>query len=79
MVRVESKSAALTSQPKDFAMATIIGDQELLKRALEFISDKRKEKPHADLQGVVDEAAMRFNLSPKDADSLVRILGETPD
>ena len=55
-------------------MATIVGNQELVKRALEHIDGKLKETPQADIRLLVDDAAMRFNLSPKESESLYRIL-----
>ena len=57
-------------------MATIVGNQELVKRALEHIDSKLKETPQADIRLLVDDAAMRFNLSPKESESLYRILRE---
>ena len=57
-------------------MVTIVGNQELVRRALEYIDSKLKDTPKADLRLLVDDAAMRFNLSPNESESLYRILRE---
>ena len=45
-------------------MSTIMPQSELLRKAVTFISEEKEYgKP---LQKLLDEAAMRFNLSPKD-------------
>jgi hypothetical protein len=58
-------------------MATIIGHEELLRRATQWITEARAErgKPVAAL---IDEAAMKFNLGPKDAEFLNRFFKEHP-
>lgn len=54
-------------------MTTIIGQSELVSRALVFLSEKRAENPGRDLAALLDEAGMRFNLSPGDAACLERL------
>lgn len=50
------------------AMATIMPTSELVRKAAQYIEDERKEgRP---LPVLLDEAGMRFNLSPKDAQML---------
>jgi len=55
-------------------MATVVGNSELLTKAVAFISEELAENPKKNRHDLVDEAAMRFNLSPKEAESLLRIL-----
>ena len=54
-------------------MATVVSQSELVRKAAEFISEKRAENPKSDLAKLLDEAGMRFNLTPLDAASLERI------
>ncbi len=42
--------------------------------AVNFILEKQKEKPGASLTGLIDEAGMRFNLTPLETEALTRIL-----
>jgi len=46
-------------------MATVMNQNELVRRAVEHICEGLKDK-RAPLQALLDEAAARFNLSPKD-------------
>ncbi len=51
------------------------GDQ--LKKAITFISEKREQNPGitpAQLIRLVDEAALQFDLSPKDGEFLLRFV-----
>jgi hypothetical protein len=58
-------------------MTTIIPQSELLKRAMEWISERRKEGESP--QKLLDQAAMRFNLSPKDVQFLENLLKSSPE
>ncbi len=59
-------------------MTTIISGEELLRRAVKWIGEQRAEtgKP---LHKLIDEAAMKFNLGPKDTEFLVRFFKDNPD
>jgi len=46
-----------------------------MRKAVQWIS-KMKEEGNAPLQTLVDQACLRFNLSPKDADFLTRFFTE---
>lgn len=50
--------------------------EELVRRALEWILSRRAEGAPGSksLHKLLDEAGMRFNLTPKDADALRRLL-----
>jgi len=47
-------------------MGTVIPDSEALRRAIKWISAQLQENEHRDAQKLAQDAALRFNLSPKD-------------
>jgi hypothetical protein len=47
-----------------------------LRQALKWIDDQLRDNPAADRARLVDEASLRFDLSPLDADFLWRHLAE---
>lgn len=55
-------------------MSTILPQGEKLKHAVQWISEKRKEKPDINLIKLVDDASLRFDLSPKDSEFLLRFV-----
>jgi len=50
-------------------MSTIKPQSELMKQAVAWVAEQVKEQ-HGPLGKLIDEAGMRFNLSPKDQDFL---------
>ena len=58
---------------------TVITESELMKRALAWVFEARKENPDASLLKWVDEAGVRFNLSPLQGETLLRLLKESED
>ena len=52
---------------------TLIEHGELVRRALEYVQEERCRRPDAPLSSLLDEAGMRFNLTPLDA----RLFSET--
>lgn len=50
-------------------MSTVVPQSELLKQAITWISEHMQESKGV-LAKLLDEAGMRFNLSPKDQDFL---------
>lgn len=54
-------------------MPTVMPSSELLKRALGYVNDARQDAPEKSVSKILDEAAMRFNLSPADAEVLQRL------
>lgn len=60
-------------------MATIQPKGELLKRAVKWISEKRKQDPECNLSRLVDEAGFQFDLSPKDSEFLLRMVKDEQD
>ncbi|WP_432736396.1 hypothetical protein [Maridesulfovibrio sp. FT414] len=63
-------------------MTTIVTPCELTRKAIKWISEKRLETGR-ELPSLLEEAAMRFNLSPKDMEFMERFYAEnsadTPD
>ncbi|MBW2240154.1 MAG: hypothetical protein JRF39_14265 [Deltaproteobacteria bacterium] len=49
---------------------------EDLRKAVKWISDKRKYNPEKELKTVIEEACVKFDLSPLDEDFLLRKLFE---
>lgn len=42
----------------------------LVRRALAFVDERRRERPNLPLEALLDEAGRRFNLSPLDSEAL---------
>lgn len=57
-------------------MSAILPSGEDLRRAVRWISDRRLDEPNEPIWKLVDEAALRFDLSPMDAEFLLRVLQE---
>ena len=55
-------------------MSTVQPQGEQLKKAVQWISEKRKEDPDVRPAKLVDEAGFRFDLSPKDCEFLLRLV-----
>jgi hypothetical protein len=49
----------------------IQGQGESLRRALRWLSERRQEQPQAPRLKLIEEAALRFDLTPAEADFLV--------
>lgn len=54
-------------------MATVMPQSELLRRAVKYVSDERADNPEKKLASIIDDASMRFNLSPLDSEALHRL------
>lgn len=52
---------------------------ELVRRALVYVNDTRKDYPGKPVSEILDEAAMRFNLSPLDGEALQRLFRSNED
>jgi hypothetical protein len=55
---------------------SILPEGEQLRRAIKWISDGRTENPGAGLLKLIEDACLKFDLPPKDAESLMRLLTE---
>jgi hypothetical protein len=62
-------------------MATIMPQSELLRRAVAYVSEERGDNPGKRLSEILDDASMRFNLSPLDSEALYRLFSNdnSPD
>jgi hypothetical protein len=47
---------------------------EDLRKAVKWVSDERKYNPEKELKAVIEEACVKFDLSPLDEDFLLRKL-----
>jgi len=55
---------------------SILPQGEDVRRAVKWISEMRKDDPQADSRKLVEEACLKFNLSPMDAEYLGRWVKE---
>ena len=55
-------------------MSTLQPQGDKLKKAVQWISEKRKETPDINPVKLVDEAGFQFDLSPKDSEFLLRFV-----
>jgi len=54
-------------------MSSILPPGENVRKAAAFIAETRKETPLRPLSSILDEAGMRFNLTPLDGEALQRL------
>ena len=59
-------------------MPTIIHHSELVRRALIYLDEERLRCPEKQVTLLLDEAGMRFNLSPAEAADLERLFRNAP-
>ena len=52
---------------------------EEIRRAVKWIGQHRQDDPDADVYTLVEQAAVKFNLSPKETDFLYRFVTEDND
>jgi len=55
---------------------TIQPKGEDLRKAVKWVSEERKYNPEKELKALIEEACLKFNLSPMNADFLLRTLLE---
>jgi hypothetical protein len=53
-------------------MSTIMPQGEEIRKAVKWISDMRSDQPTADPKKLLDEACLKFNLSPLEAEYLAK-------
>lgn len=59
-------------------MPTVIHHSELVRRALIYLDEERGRCPEKQVAVLLDEAGMRFNLSPAEAVELERVFRPAP-
>ena len=57
-------------------MPVIMPEGELLRRAAAWICEERMMRPDRSLPSCLDEAGMRYNLSPKDQRMLAELFAD---
>lgn len=62
-----------TGMKRESSMSTIMPHSELVRKAATYLAERRAQEPGKSLAGLLDEAGMRFNLTPLDAASLERL------
>ncbi len=53
---------------------SILPEGEQLRRAVKWISDERLENSGVTLSKLIDEACLKFDLPPKDGETLIRFV-----
>ena len=54
-------------------MTTLQPEGEDLRKAVKWISEEHMDKPDRNYRSIIDEACLKFNLSPKDAEYLLQM------
>ncbi len=55
-------------------MSNVQPQGEALKKAIQWISDERRKSPDTPATKLANDAALQFDLSPKDSDFLMRFV-----
>ena len=55
---------------------SILPEGEQLRKAVKWISDEHTDNPETGLLKLIKDACLRFDLPPKDAETLMRYLTE---
>jgi hypothetical protein len=55
-------------------MSTVQPQGDALKKAIEWVSEQRRKSPDTSVTRLADEAALQFDLSPKDSEFLLRFV-----
>ena len=58
---------------------SILPEGEQLRRAVKWISDERLEHPEKSIAKLIKEASLKFDLPPKDAETLLRFVNENAE
>ncbi len=57
-------------------MPTIMPEGAAVRKAVQWVSKMREEGAKAPMAALIEQASIRFNLSPKDSDFLSRFFSE---
>ncbi len=57
-------------------MSTVMPQGEMIRKAAAYVAEQRKENPKKSLNAAIDEAGMKFNLTPLDSQALERLFAE---
>lgn len=56
---------------------SILPEGEQIRKAVKWVSDERTEHPEAPLFTIIEKACLKFDLTPKDGEFLMRHLTES--
>ena len=59
-------------------MSSLLSPGEAVRKAAAFVAETRKVEPSRSLASILDEAGMRFNLTPLDGEALHRLFSDAP-
>ncbi len=57
-------------------MSNIQPEGEDLRKAVKYLAELRQDEPELSITALVEQVCLKFNLSPKDAEYLTRVLKE---
>jgi hypothetical protein len=57
-------------------MSSLLPPGETVRKAAAFVAETRKEEPSRSLESILDEAGMRFSLTPLDGEALHRLFSD---
>jgi len=57
-------------------MKDLLPRSETLKRAIKWLSEHLKDDSHQNISQLLNEATLRFDLSPKESDFLIKMYTE---
>ena len=60
-------------------MTTVVPESEAVRRAMKWIFHERESRPGVPRQDLVQEAVLRFDLSPLEAEFLLRFYREAAE
>jgi len=60
-------------------MSSLLSSGEAVRKAAAFVAETRKAEPSRFLASILDEAGMRFNLTPLDSEALNRLFSDAPN
>ncbi len=55
-------------------MSNVQSQGEALKKAIQWVSDERSKSPDTPAKKLANDAALKFDLSPKDSEFLMRFV-----
>ena len=55
-------------------MTTVQPEGELIRKAVKWISDELQDHPEESRHKLIEQAAVKFNLSPKDVEYLQKLV-----